>query len=122
MRTNLVGRSVVSAMTQTPASGPCGPVTTPPMSLGSTRTACAASDGTARVVTRPSTAATPQRRIVFIFPSVLHPEPLSTPGSSPPVPLSAYAERGDDERPSMRKDLGDLLFVPPLPQGEGDRG
>ena len=29
---NLVGRSVVSAMTQTPASGPCALATTPPMS------------------------------------------------------------------------------------------
>src|SRR5882672_3084351 len=29
---NFVGRSVVSAITQTPASGPLGPVTTPPMS------------------------------------------------------------------------------------------
>ena len=32
MRANRVGRSVVSAITQTPASGPLGPVTTPPMS------------------------------------------------------------------------------------------
>src|SRR6516165_10057227 len=30
---NLVGRSVVSAITQTPASGPFGPLTTPPISL-----------------------------------------------------------------------------------------
>jgi hypothetical protein len=35
MRTNFVGRSAVSAMTQTPASGPFGPVTTPPMSSAS---------------------------------------------------------------------------------------
>src|SRR5208282_1046972 len=33
MRLNRVGSSVVSAMTQTPASGPCGPETTPPTSL-----------------------------------------------------------------------------------------
>src|SRR5580765_7315014 len=39
MRANLVGRSVVSAMTHTPASGPLGPVTTPPMALPSIRTA-----------------------------------------------------------------------------------
>src|SRR5436190_1889729 len=32
MRTNLVGRSLVSAITHTPASGPFGPVTTPPIS------------------------------------------------------------------------------------------
>src|SRR5204863_3422466 len=34
-----VGRSVVSAMTHTPASGPFALVTTPPMSSGSTATA-----------------------------------------------------------------------------------
>src|SRR5688572_17653438 len=39
MRTNFVGRSFVSAMTHTPASGPFGPVTTPPMSSGPTFTA-----------------------------------------------------------------------------------
>src|SRR5580765_2457978 len=39
MRANLVGSSVVSAITQTPASGPAGPVTTPPMSSPSMRTA-----------------------------------------------------------------------------------
>jgi hypothetical protein len=36
---NLVGRSVVSAITQTPASGPLALVTTPPMSSLSMRTA-----------------------------------------------------------------------------------
>src|SRR6266481_4191322 len=39
MRANLVGRSPVSAMTHTPASGPAGPVTTPPLSSPSRRTA-----------------------------------------------------------------------------------
>src|SRR5215218_1133221 len=39
MRTNFVGRSFVSAITHTPASGPFGPVTTPPMSVGPTSTA-----------------------------------------------------------------------------------
>jgi hypothetical protein len=34
-----VGSSVVSAITQTPASGPFGPVTTPPMSSASVLTA-----------------------------------------------------------------------------------
>ncbi|PYM11876.1 MAG: hypothetical protein DMD81_25695 [Candidatus Rokuibacteriota bacterium] len=33
IRANFVGSSVVSAMTQTPPSGPLGPETTPPMSL-----------------------------------------------------------------------------------------
>src|SRR5258706_15869601 len=35
----LVGSSVVSAITQTPASGPCAPVTVPPISLAPTETA-----------------------------------------------------------------------------------
>src|SRR5262249_12136726 len=39
MRANFVGSSVVSAITHTPASGPLGPVTTPPMALPSMRTA-----------------------------------------------------------------------------------
>src|SRR3954469_7784470 len=38
MRANLVGRSVVSAMTQTPASGPLAPLTTPPISFSPTLT------------------------------------------------------------------------------------
>src|SRR6185312_5168242 len=41
MRAKRVGRSWVSAITQTPASGPFGPVTTPPMSLPSITTAAA---------------------------------------------------------------------------------
>src|SRR5689334_15815129 len=40
MRTNLVGKSRVSAMTQMPASGPLGPVTVPPMSFGPTSMRC----------------------------------------------------------------------------------
>ena len=52
MRANLVGRSAVSAMTQTPASGPFGPVTTPPMSSASMATACAALFWRALSVTR----------------------------------------------------------------------
>src|SRR5215471_3069190 len=38
MRANLVGRSLVSAITHTPASGPFGPLTTPPMSSASIAT------------------------------------------------------------------------------------
>src|SRR5581483_2796658 len=50
MRANLVGRSVVSAITQTPASGPLAPLTTPPMSFSPTlsdaaRCCCWASAG-----------------------------------------------------------------------------
>src|SRR5215475_9566995 len=40
MRANLVGSSVVSAITQTPASGPDAPTTVPPMSVAPTVTAC----------------------------------------------------------------------------------
>src|SRR5262245_65327967 len=39
MRANFVGSSVVSAITHMPASGPLGPVTTPPMALLSIFTA-----------------------------------------------------------------------------------
>jgi hypothetical protein len=35
IRANFVGSAAVSAITQTPASGPFGPVTTPEMSSGS---------------------------------------------------------------------------------------
>src|SRR5690349_2875261 len=42
MRANFVGRSVVSAMIQTPASGPFEPLTTPPISLARTSTLCCA--------------------------------------------------------------------------------
>src|SRR5690348_10686368 len=37
MRTNFVGSSLVSAITQTPASASCGPVTVPAISLGAAR-------------------------------------------------------------------------------------
>src|SRR5438045_6727727 len=47
MRAKRVGSSVVSAMTQTPASGPFGPVTVPEISLVSTaRAACDATPAT----------------------------------------------------------------------------
>src|SRR6187455_997024 len=41
MRTNRTGKSRVSAITHTPASGPFGPVTTPPMSSASIATSAA---------------------------------------------------------------------------------
>src|SRR6476659_3422746 len=40
MRANFVGKSVVSAITQTPASGPFELVTTPPISAARTSTVC----------------------------------------------------------------------------------
>src|SRR5262245_18607351 len=73
MRTNRVGSSVVSAMTHTPASGPLGPVTTPPMSSASTATVAAGA--CCRALTAPivsaQTAATRTAciiRVVFIVP------------------------------------------------------
>src|SRR5262249_62204216 len=42
---NLVGRSLVSAITQTPACGPLGPVTRPPISLSPTLESCCANPG-----------------------------------------------------------------------------
>src|SRR5216684_1719133 len=42
MRANLVGRSVVSAITQTPASGPAALTTVPPISVAPTVTVCCA--------------------------------------------------------------------------------
>src|SRR5215213_7876225 len=42
-----VGRSLVSASTQTPASGPLGPVTTPPMSFAPTCCALVSDGGRA---------------------------------------------------------------------------
>src|SRR5271154_975492 len=51
MRLNRVGSSVLSAMTQTPASGPCGPETTPPMSFAPIAIAAGAFCGCARAGT-----------------------------------------------------------------------
>src|SRR3970282_1991595 len=53
MRANFVGKSVVSAMTHTPASGPLGPFTTPPMSCACARKGAAASRQTIRVLIPP---------------------------------------------------------------------
>src|SRR5215472_11113073 len=68
---NLVGRSVVSAITQTPASGPFGPLTTPPRSLSPTVTpagavCCAASCAGERVSNSAAPiAAPPKCRLAF---------------------------------------------------------
>src|SRR5215813_13449821 len=71
----LVGSSVVSAMTQIPASGPLGPVTTPPMSSLSISTAacCApAGAGTATAIAAMPMAATVQyracRKVIDVLP------------------------------------------------------
>src|SRR5262252_9771994 len=64
-----VGRSVVSAITHTPASGPFGPVTTPPMSVAPTLTAAgvwAFAGACAPRANVRATAATPQYRLSLI--------------------------------------------------------
>src|SRR5579871_1226950 len=54
----LVGRSVVSAITQTPASGPLGPVTWPPMESGLTDSAfCCALAGPLHAIANAAIAA-----------------------------------------------------------------
>src|SRR5207253_9414316 len=77
---NLVGSSVVSAITQTPASGPLAPVTTPPISSASMRTApplfcCAVSPtghGAKRRATPSTTKLNDNRFFGFIFPSLAY--------------------------------------------------
>src|SRR3989440_12195750 len=89
MRTNFVGRSWVSAITHTPASGPFGPVTAPAMSAGAVVTAWAGRGHGGRLAARPTIITwTKQRRIVLISPPVTY----STLGSTS-FPLSRR-ERG----------------------------
>jgi hypothetical protein len=66
---NLVGRSVVSAITQTPASGPLAPVTTPPISAALTATVCAMAVG---ATSASAATATPEYNacLTFIAPSM----------------------------------------------------
>src|SRR5262245_4030010 len=76
MRANFVGRSVVSAMTHTPASGPLGPLTTPPMALPSIFTApptpCwALSVPAPAQITAIAITATPRYRSLLIFMALL---------------------------------------------------
>src|SRR5215210_2165720 len=76
MRTNFVGRSFVSAITHTPASGPRGPVTTPPMSSGPTFTE-AEVVGRAAIASATNaamTAPTPKDRVVVTCPPLRHVE------------------------------------------------
>src|SRR5262249_24210487 len=73
MRANFVGRSIVSAITQTPASGPFTPVTTPPMSSPSMGTAPRADCWALSVTAEPAQTAaiaiatTPRYSAFFIF-------------------------------------------------------
>src|SRR5438094_7996739 len=114
MRTNLVGRSCVSAITQTPASGPLGPVTTPAMSAAPMDTPWAARGHAGRLAARPTIITwTNQRRIMLISPSVYvldtcppenprppqghHAHPPHRDSSPPPVPLPPHPARGDDQ-------------------------
>src|SRR6188768_1702199 len=70
MRTNRVGRSAVSAITQTPASGPRASVTTPPMSSWSIAIAAAdwptAVEPRQAIAERPSATNAPASLPVFI--------------------------------------------------------
>src|SRR5438067_5926974 len=74
MRAKRVGSSVVSAMTQTPASAPAGPDTTPPIAFGPTLTAPASPCCCARAganVTAKMTASAAAHFRVFIAASPL---------------------------------------------------
>src|SRR5215470_6610792 len=95
MRANLVGRSVVSAITQTPASGPFDPLTTPPMSSASIATCgaallCWAAAGaavpvrySAKAAAAKALAATPDCNLLVVFiPSSLLVSPDVTTGRS----------------------------------------
>jgi hypothetical protein len=69
MRTNLVGRSAVSAMTQTPASGPDAPVTTPAMSsasIGMTSAARAGAGAPPRARIMPAARPSPSPNLVRV--------------------------------------------------------
>src|SRR5262245_34773375 len=67
MRANLVGRSLVSAITHTPASGPFDPVTTPPMSVAPTVTVgCCALAGIA--ATRPNNSSIQSLNVMEVLP------------------------------------------------------
>src|SRR4029077_19031649 len=86
----LVGRSVVSAMTHTPASGPFAPVTTPPISSSSIATAAVCALSCAGAAARnPNTpiAATLRHNLCFvvIFRSRF---PLCTCEGDPPLDIA----------------------------------
>src|SRR5208283_445613 len=79
MRLNCVGSSVVSAMTQTPASRPCGLETTPPTSFSPIAIAAVSVCGCARAGTDPpannAAAATNAGSLLLIFMSPSLPAP-----------------------------------------------
>src|SRR5262249_12078472 len=64
----LVGSSEVSAITHTPASGPFGPLTTPPRSVGPMLTLCCASSRAGDPVRNAAiaTAATPEYKPLYL--------------------------------------------------------
>jgi hypothetical protein len=80
MRLNWVGSSVVSAMTQTPASRPCGLETTPPMSFSPIVIVAASSRGCARaVVDTPANNAAAATSTDSLFPIFMSPsQPVLT--------------------------------------------
>src|SRR5258705_9579467 len=78
MRTYLVGKSLVSAITQTPASAPLAPVTTPPISLALTCTVAgcaltlAGSAMTSAVPIRPAANALNDDFLTVLIPRSFH--------------------------------------------------
>src|SRR4051794_34684483 len=73
---NRTGKSRVSAITHTPASGPLGPVTTPPISSLSIATAaagaCCALTGTAVSAVKAAIAADTKRPRLMLFIRMVH--------------------------------------------------
>src|SRR5258705_10925416 len=88
MRMKRTGRSRVSAITQTPASGPFGPVTKPPMSSLSMGNACCACNeaGATQPTTAIQLAATPVKRILRIV------MPLAVDGTRPGLAVDGEGE------------------------------
>src|SRR5215813_6920838 len=94
----LVGRSVVSAITHTPASGPFGPRTTPPISVAPTLTVagCCATTvvGATPNARAMATAATPKYKLFCVF-------MLSPPLSDSEVPFAIASIVVHDRRRAL---------------------
>src|SRR3954463_15025668 len=108
--TNFVGSSVVSAITQTPASGPLGPVTTPPRSSGSTWTAPSPAACSARVcaiattsIAASSAATNPDPKTRFVF------------MARSPVDCRTLPEHRPYDEPHVRGAFGKAAHVPGEP-------
>src|SRR6185312_15052050 len=85
----LVGRSPVSAITQTPASGPFDPVTTPPISVAPMLTAgcCARAGSMANAATAADSIALRQMFSIFISsPEMTAGDPVGRPAEQGHLP------------------------------------